>query len=325
MAKTGIALGFGVAGVIACSAGTIKTDALPVSLFPQAYAQALCASLRHCCDENSVAFVHEQCTAGWKDFVAARLEDPLLAANYDSRVAQDCVRAVSAAENASCEPVAGSISDARAVCQRIFAGKKPLGSPCTNSIECEQVEGQRVGCEGMPLVDADAGLLPLTAAGFGSFGIAPRGLAPLANPLGPPTCVAIPPPKAGDRCTTPALVSLCESVADLACDQTDGICKSLANGGQPCVAGGCKAGFYCAAGLCNPTVGVGDDCTVNEQCGGISRCDLGLRRCVERRTSTESCQSDAECVIGKCDRATSKCLKNAIATSATCTGRSTEP
>ncbi len=314
-ARGGVAFAVGLAAVVACSAGPAKTDALSTSLFPQAYAQALCGSLRHCCDENNVAFVEAECTAGWKDFAAARLADPLLAANYDSRVAQECVRAVRAAESVTCDPVPGSISSARATCQRIFAGKKPLGSPCTSSAECEQTPGTTVGCEGMPLVSADAGLLPLSAVG----------LRPLANPIGPPKCVVIPPPQPGDRCTTPALVAFCESVPDLACDQVEGVCKALANAGQPCKPGGCKAGLYCAAGLCSPRVGVGEECTANEQCGGISRCDLGLRRCVERRTSEDSCEVDAECLIGTCDPLTKRCLKNAIATSATCAGRSTEP
>jgi hypothetical protein len=296
-----------VAGLIACSS-PVDHRVLPASLFPQAYGQALCASLDHCCAENQVGFVDTECTAGWKAYAAARLADPIAASNYDERVAQNCIDAIRAAQKATCEAVPGSISDARAVCQNVFAGHKPLGAPCTSSLECAPAEGMQVGCQGLPIPIPDAGLLPLSVN-------------PLADVVSPPTCVVIPPPVAGDRCTTPALVAYCESSPELSCDRVAGVCRELQGAGSPCQTNGCLPGFYCEAQLCTPKAVVGDACKTNEQCGGISRCDKASGKCVDRFRGGERCATDADCTIGKCEAAIGKCLTNAIATTTTCRGR----
>lgn len=277
-------------------------------VFPQAYAQALCESLDHCCTENAVTYSQQDCTAGWRAIIAARLQDSVLLANYDPKAATDCVNRVRDGANVSCDPVDGSISAARDTCQQIFLGKKALGDSCRSSAECAPQPDARVVCEGLPNPDSDAGLLPLAT-----------GVHPLAGPPGPPVCVALPLPQAGDLCPTPALISVCESSPDLFCDRTDSVCKPLADEGAPCTTGGCKTGLFCQGGVCSPQLGVGGACTSSDACESLLRCDG--RSCVSRLQPGSACTADADCSIGTCDSVTKRCLKNAIATSATCRGR----
>mgnify|MGYP001214349592 CR=1 FL=1 len=286
---------------------------VPISLFPQAYAQALCASLRHCCSENQVAFSDPDCTAGWKETVGKLAADPVLASNYDSRLATDCIRRVTGAANVTCDPEPGSISDARDVCQRVFVGKKPIGALCSSSAECAPADGLIVGCEGLPIPDPSAGLLPLGGAPAGS--IRPAALPTVRK------CVAIQPPEAGSSCAAPELRALCERDPTLYCDQGEGVCRARADVGGACGAGGCKVGLYCDNGACVPGGIAGASCATSEQCNSFLRCDTGSRRCEDRLRPHEGCGSDEECSIGVCDLVTRRCLRNAIATSESCSGR----
>jgi hypothetical protein len=297
-----------------CSApASSNADSVPASRFAAAYAQALCTSLTHCCDENRVAFSFSQCTTTFRDLVDARLADPVYGANYDSKIASSCLRAVGAAESVTCAPDPGSISDARAVCQQIFVGKKAVGERCTSSAECAPVPGNLVGCEGLPIADPDAGLLPLSRS--------PGLLRPLDAPLSPPQCVAFPPIGEGSKCGTAALRALCDAAPGLYCDATDSVCKKRGAAGLPCSGDGCLPGLFCAASVCTPKVGAGEACTSSAGCAALLRCDAGGKTCVARKQPFEACTADSDCTIGVCDVVTRVCLKNAIATSATCGGK----
>jgi hypothetical protein len=299
-----------------CSAGPTSGPVVPVTLFPQAYAQALCASLRHCCEANEVTFSDPACTAGWRDKVAKLVEDPDLAANYDPKIATECVERVRGAEGATCDPDPGSISAARDVCQRVFLGKKELGATCTSSLECAPMPGQIVACEGLPVPDPSAGLLPLS---FPRSALA--GGLRVQAPVPVRRCIAIPPPAAGSSCASPELKSICEGDPASFCDASDGICKGRADVGAPCKAGGCKAGLHCDGAACSPGAELGGACTASDQCSSFLRCDLAAKACAPRLRPGDACASDEECSIGMCDPATRRCLRNAIATSESCSGR----
>lgn len=317
---TAFALSSALASMQGCSSPEGPSqDAMPRSKFSSAYAQALCTSLAHCCSENSVAFTFDGCTTTARAVADARLADPILGGNYDERIASQCVRAVSGAENVACDPVPGSISDARTICQKVFIGKKKIGEACQSSAECAPVEGQIVGCEGLPLTDPDAGLLPLSAPAL-LAGAMDRTLRPLDVPRGTPQCVAFPPMEPGARCPTPALALLCESTGELACDRVEGVCKDRANAGDPCNGDVCKPGLVCAAGTCTPKVGIGEPCVDNTGCSAALRCDTSTKKCVDRFRPAASCTQDSDCSIGVCDAISRPCLKNAIATTKTCSG-----
>ncbi len=289
---------------------------MPRGRFAAAYAQALCTSLAHCCAENAVPFTFDGCTTKARAVAEARLSDPIQGDNYDERIAGQCIRAVSGAETVACDPVPGSISDARTVCQRVFEGKKNIGEACRSSAECKPIEGQTVGCEGLPLTDPDAGLLPLSIPAL----LANPGLRPLDVPRSTPQCVAFPPVEAGARCSTPALAALCEATGELVCDRVEGVCKERANAGDTCTGETCKPGLVCVTGVCSPKVGTGEACVDNTGCAASLRCDPSSKTCVDRLRPTTSCSEDSDCSIGVCDVASRTCLKNAIATTQTCSG-----
>lgn len=320
-------LGFGVttaalAATLGSGCGSASNpDFVDIRLFPSAYAQALCGSLRHCCDENQVTFVDSECTAGWKSVVDKLIADPVLGGNYDPRIATSCIDQVRAAAPATCDPEPGSISAARDTCQRVFLGRKPVGELCSSSLECAPVPDQIVGCEGLPIPDPNAGLLPLstmTPESPSTLGtrsvIAPQAL-PTAR-----RCVALPPPSPGSSCATLALKTLCEKESSQYCDATDGICKARGDSGQPCSAGGCVVGFYCSNGFCEPGSESGGACTDSAACNTFLRCNLGTGRCEDRLRPADTCDTDADCSIGICDLSTKRCLRNAIATSESCRG-----
>jgi hypothetical protein len=316
----------GVAALIGTTAATGcvedgRYDSVDATQFPAAYAQALCTSLRHCCDENSVALPWEACTSGWRSILAKRLADPILSANYDAKVALDCLKRVREGASVDCSPVSGSISDARSVCQQIFLGKKPVGASCNTSAECAPVPDARVVCDGSPNPDPDAGLLPL------SNSVRLDGIHPLAGPPGPPKCIALPKPQPGDRCTTTALAAVCESEPTLFCDRSDGVCKALGQAGSACKSGanGCFVGLFCSANVCSPKVGIGQKCASNDECANRLRCDTSSGVCALGKDPGQSCATSSDCSIGVCDPGTKRCLKNAIATTDTCGGRDLAP
>src|ERR1700733_9915589 len=175
---------FGAMGPFGCG-DSLQSTFIPASRFPAAYAQALCTSLQHCCDENLVHFDYNACTAGWKNAIQSRFDDPASSANanYDPKAATSCVNLVQGAQPVTCAPEPSSISDARDTCQQIFAGKKPPGAACVTTAECAPVADSIVTCSPRP---------PGAAGG---------GQPPWSVPMSEPVCVALPLPTAGAPCT----------------------------------------------------------------------------------------------------------------------------
>ena len=303
-----------VLAVAACSDDPEGVDTFSPSKFPAAYAQALCGSLEHCCSENGIAANYAACSSGWKAYVEQLLAGPSALVNYEPRKAKACVDAVRAAGAVSCDPVPGSISDARDTCLQIFAGKKPLGAPCSAAAECATLpEGGRVGCEIPPDDAVDAGVLPLNAA-IGAIA-AKTPVCTLLGEAGP-----------GVPCLVSAASVRGSCGEDLFCDPKVQKCAPKGAVGAPCIPGSCAAGGACAAGgpnagLCVPTSPIGGPCATPEECDGTSRCDAAQGKCVAKKLAPESCGSAVDCAIGICDRGTQKCLKNAIATSNACAGK----
>lgn len=287
------------------------TDTISVDRFPAAYAQALCGSLQHCCDENLVVENFSSCTGGWKTYVETLLGTPAARTNYEPRTAKACVDRIRTAGGISCQPIEGSISNARDTCLNIFIGKTPLGSPCTTAAECApSPNGGRVACE-VPPEKNDAGVLPLH-------------IGPLA--LTAPVCVAAATAPATAACLVNAsnVQSNCDQ--GLYCEPKSAKCLPLGKVGEECIVGSCAAGGVCATaganqGKCVPTSALGGPCATSADCDATSRCDTAAQKCAARKNAGESCSEDVECNVGTCDTGTKRCLKNTIATTNTCNGR----
>lgn len=298
--------------IAACS-NDEGTNNISADLFPSAYAQALCGSLQHCCDENQVALNFATCTEGWKAYVQTLLSGPSELTNYDPRAAKACVDAIRTASGVSCQPVAGSISDARATCLGIFVGRKAIGQPCATAAECApDPSGGRVACEASPNA-TEGGVLPLS--------VVIRDLA-----ITSPVCVLVPSAEEGAPCLIDPNSVQSNCGEDLYCDPTTTTCIQLGTIGASCVAGSCAPGGICAtsgtnAGKCVPTSALGGACAALSDCDTSSRCDLTTKTCVAKKEAGESCTDDLECSVGICDATTKKCFKNSIATANTCNGK----
>lgn len=285
---------------------------IPADRFPASYAEALCASLQHCCAENATTFDYKACTAGWKSLIQQRFSDPNSSAlaNYDAKAATTCVAQVRDAKSKSCSTEPGSISAARETCQLIFTGKKPPGAACSTSAECAPQDGAVVSCSPLPA------------------GVDGGGQLPLSQPLGAPICVAVPVPAEGAPCTlTPP--HGCAGGQDLFCEPGSLTCKPAQDIGGPClptVPGSCLPTGFCvasgpSASLCAAVLPQGSACADSTQCDASSMCDTaGTKTCVPRSAPGTACATGSDCATGLCDSVAKKCLKNVIATTNACTG-----
>jgi hypothetical protein len=295
--------------------------------FPDLYAQALCTSLQHCCSENNVTFDYNACAKGW--FAAANnvLHGPGSTGNYNAKAATQCIAEVNAAAGVSCQPVPGSISDARTTCQAIFAGTVPTGGPCTSAAQCADVPGMTVTCAVVPgdggASTGGGGQLPLSDPSVSLKGVT-------LGPLDVPVCVALPPAMAGGTPCQPGANDVCIASGGF-CDPMMNACAPFNAVGGPCdpaVIGSCQPGNFCSsmggmAGMaaCVAAGAVGSPCTDPAMCDATGFCDVGgSNTCKPIGKPGSACTSNNQCSIGVCDATTHKCLTNAIATTAACTG-----
>jgi hypothetical protein len=298
--------------------------------FAAEYAQALCTSLQPCCSQNGVTFNYSSCAAGWEAYVNNVLFGPNATGNYDTTVATNCINQVRAAVGASCQPGGGGLPDARATCQAIFAGEVPLGAPCTSAAQCAQMDGSVVTCAVVPgdAGGGGGGQLPLDDPG-----VAIQGLGLGVSLQNTPVCVALPPPDGGATappCSSNATAgtSTC-STAGTYCDPTSKTClPTNAVGGacDPAVVSSCQPGNYCApvAGgpaACVAAGPIGSPCTSSAMCDSTGTCDTAATHtCIAILQPGTACTSNSQCSIGVCDPTANVCLKNSIATTATCNG-----
>jgi hypothetical protein len=312
-------------GVTFVQTGCRQDNFVSQSNFAQQYAQALCTALQHCCAENNVASNYASCTAGWESAVNNLLTS---AGTYNSTAGTQCVQQVQAAANASCQPGPGTLSDARATCQQVFAGQAPPGAPCSSASQCAPVDGSIVTCAVVPSdsgTEAGGGQLPLSAQ---------PSLAPLDVHLSPedtPVCVVEPLPEAGAPapCSFDVEAGLDTCAAGTFCDPASKTCLPDNAAGSPCdpgVLSSCQPGNFCvnggaANGTCAPAGPAGSPCTSSIMCDATSTCDTAnTHTCVARSQPGASCSSGDQCSIGVCDSTTHSCLTNAIATTNACNG-----
>ena len=299
-------------GVVVACGSDEGTDTITAERFPSAYAQALCGSLQHCCDENQVAENFASCTSGWKSYVEKLLGATAALTNYEPRTAKACVDAIRAAGSVSCQPIPGSISDARATCAQIFVGKKPIGAACSTAAECAPDPGGKAVVCAVPPEKLDAGVLPLSVRPFAIT-------APVCTLSG---AASVP----GGPCLVDAanVRSNCDPASY--CEPKTQKCTPLGVVGADCIPGSCAPGGVCAtsgtnAGKCVPASPLGGPCSAPNECDPTSRCDIGTKTCVQKKESGQPCTDDSECNVGTCDVGTKKCLKNSIATTNTCNGK----
>lgn len=303
----------------ACS-NNIDSPFIPVGRFSKAYAQALCGSLHHCCNQNQVSYTDTECTAGWKAVVDKILTDQYLAGNYSEQLGTACVNEVIAASGTTCDPLPGSISAARDACQLVFHGRKQVGELCSSPLECAPVVDSIVTCQGFPIANPNKGLLPLSVSGGAS---AQRGAGELHLAVIPSqrTCVAYATDSAATSCATADLKSICEQNADHFCDSADQVCKLRGDLGSECTASlGCKAGLFCTSLVCSPGLTAGGPCAATTDCSDFYYCDTASKTCTDKKRPGEACAIDEQCTVGVCDLQTKKCLANGVATSEACNG-----
>jgi hypothetical protein len=314
-------------GVSIVQTGCQQNNYVPQSRFAQEYAQALCTALQHCCAENNVGSNYAQCTAGWETAVNNLLSSA--GGNYNGTAGTQCVQQVQAAANASCQPGPGTLSDARATCQQVFAGQAPPGAPCSSASQCAPQDGSIVTCAIVPSdggTEAGGGQLPLSAP--------TPGLVPLDfhfSPQDTPVCVVEPLP--GDAggpapCSFNVEAGVDTCASGTYCDPASSTCLPVNAAGAPCDPGvltSCQPGNYCVSGgaanaTCAAAGPAGSPCTSSVQCDATSTCDPGSHQCVARSQPGASCSSGDQCSIGVCDSVAKTCLTNAIATTNACNG-----
>lgn len=326
-------------GAVVGQAGCRQSNQTAAERFPALYAQALCTSLQHCCAENGVSQSYAQCTKGWEAFVQALISGPNATGNFDPGAASQCIAEVSAAQNASCQPVPGSLTDARATCQAVFAGTVPVGAPCTSTAQCapSQDPASVVICAVTPGAadggsgSSSGGQLPLSdpSVSIKGFGVSPLDVA---------VCVAVTAPDAAGPapgpCTIDAQAKTDSCISQgMFCDSTSMACTPFQGQGKPCdpvVVASCQAGNYCAGsgatvGTCVTAGPVGSPCTDPSMCDATGYCDTGSQKCKAILQPGSPCTSGTQCTIGVCDDTTHTCLTNAFATTATCNGNVSPP
>ncbi|HEY2735394.1 MAG TPA: hypothetical protein VGI70_15460 [Polyangiales bacterium] len=86
-------------------------------------------------------------------------------------------------------------------------------------------------------------------------------------------------------------------------DSSMGTCQipQLVDPGRDCDAAAetCSEGFFCDGQHCVETLGIGDACAIQDQCGDDAFCDES-GQCTARRGVDSSCQQDIECARGVC-------------------------
>jgi hypothetical protein len=313
-------------GFVGAQAGCNQSSQVTADRFPALYAQALCTSLQHCCSENNVSQDYAACTKGWEAAVTALISGSGATGNYDQATASACIAQVGAAQNSTCQPVAGSLSDARSTCQAIFAGTLPPGSPCTSAAQCAPQPGSVVDCAIQPNSGDDGGgssgggQLPLSDPSVSIRGLTVQDVA---------VCVALPPPAAGP-CTINADAGTDSCVAaGMFCDPATNACAPFGPAGGPCdpaVPASCQAGNYCAPGspaVCTAAGPVGSPCTNPAMCDSTGYCNTSTGQCAAILQPGVPCTTGSQCSVGVCDTSTHQCLTNAIATTAACNGNVT--
>jgi hypothetical protein len=314
-----------IVSVVVASVGIVwgcnglEGAALVESRFPAAYAQALCTSLQHCCAENSVPYNYTTCSDGWEHIITAVLASPDAggpdSGAYSPQTAAQCVQLIVAAATVSCQPVPGSLSDARNLCNTILTGQIAQGSPCTSSPQCAPVDGSVVACAVVP-GDSGTGGLPFAGeAGGGATQAVP-------------VCTTL--PMLGDGGGMPCL-GPDAGIADpclrygLFCDPSALQCAPLNSVGGACdpsSISSCAPGGYCDQGVCTMSLAPGSACTSTAQCDSTSQCDVsGTKTCVALSAPGTQCTQGNQCTVGVCDGTTKKCLTNGIATTAACSGQ----
>ena len=99
----------------------------------------------------------------------------------------------------------------------------------------------------------------------------------------------------------------CDTSSGLQCvrkaDSDDGLCEvpEVVGDGRACRAAQetCGPGFFCNGRNCIEALVVGDECTIQEQCGEAGFCGSdGL--CAKRLATSSACSDDFECETGVC-------------------------
>ena len=298
--------------------------------FAQTYAQALCTSLKPCCDQNAVSSDFAACTKGWEAVVNNLLYGPQSTGNYNITLATNCINLVRAANGQSCQPGPSTLSDARATCQAIFQGQVPLGSPCTSAQQCAQVDGSVITCATVPGDGGGGGgggQLPLAAnVSLDDVPLRPEDV---------PVCVLLPPDDAGAAGTPPPCQIFADAGTDtcisqgMFCDPVMKACTPFSAAMGPCdpaAIASCQPGNYCQSGgampgTCAAGGAPGSPCTDPAMCDSTGYCDTaGSHTCQAILQPGQACTSGTQCSIGLCNPTTKTCLANAIATTAACNG-----
>jgi hypothetical protein len=238
-----------------------------------AEADAHCASIEPCCQEDGRDFDPVECRQ-----VAQEVIDGWLGVidwsrfSYDAQAAADCLAA--ARGHTACE--AKLVDFDVPACERIFPGKVP-GGQCRHEDECQQSSSQSADCVRDPAASIDADgtceVEARTPLAHGELGVACE-----------ETC------DLDDSCTRGANDDIAASAGEgVGCYFTDGLYCSFVNE------------------TCQRLVTVGNSCDDDEGCTGDAFCDRETGVCTARRPAGEPCDSPSQCESDECGTDSGAC------------------
>ena len=278
--------------------------------FVEAWAAAVCESLRGCCQAMSAPYDAQGC----KDLMIGGLgEDLAVAVNsskaeYDSAQAATCI-AQGKEFAAGCGATTVS---APAACDKVFQGTVPAGGACTASEECAAPAGGTAHCEmtdeftGVCMAEA-RGALGDPCSSTCSSGEGGGFCSGFAGPAAPPA--------PGAPNSTSSASATCHQEDGLYCNAETMLCEASLSIGSPCTdALECATGAACLQGVCGPPSGLDGPCDWDMDCGDGLYCEVmdAGGSCRALLGVGEPCMGSDSCAQGICDPRHDTCIASAL-------------
>ncbi len=324
ISKLAVVVTCGWGGLLAIGCSSSSDDAAPVPLtqFPQQFAQAYCAGIKPCCGRAGIPYVETDCKAAATDTFTQYVTEHA-SAKYDADAAGKCLAAFKKNLDGCLD-----VNDTTALgCQDVFVGTKALGAECQSRAECAsghcQFEQTDVTAAGM-CAAAGVALPPHAKAGepcssdcSGDIndGFCFSGtLLPTGSPAG--ACYE-----------SDGLTCAYSGASDVAPTDLASVCVTLPALGEPCPNFRCVKGAFCEEGTCVAQRDSGA-CQDPDTCSSKSYCDTSLSggfggQCTPLKPDGYACQDNTECKNGECAAGTEAhpiCGPASVASAESCAG-----
>ena len=249
--------------------GTGGTDTDPMATL----VAALCDGLGECCSTRQHAFDRAACEAAATTEMERR-QPTGGAPVWHPEVVGECADVLRTSLSV-CDGI-----PFESICDNVYSGTAPTGSPCSFASDCAPVSGTLVSC------------LDKTCAVERRVTLGGTCNAPCSEKSCPDYSREV--ADAGHQ------ILRCDEDAGLAC--VNGVCVLLPADGEPCLGGSplCAPGHHCVAGdlLCVADAALGEDCS-DRACAEGSWCSDST--CVAPLQTGEPCYKAEQCQSGICD------------------------